>query len=192
MLDLTLESLAFALLCGLLWSLRGLAYLILALALHELGHLAVLTFCNIPILRIRLRFADVEILTGPLPYRVELLCALAGPLVNLALYCCTRRILAPFAAVNLLLGGFNLLPLLPLDGGRSLRALLCLFLPDAVAGRILRLWTAAAVLLSLLLSILHCLLRHGGPLPVVLCAGLGIRFLLSENSNCFWPRKPLQ
>ncbi len=79
-----------------------------------------------------------------LSYRGELLAALAGPAASLLLglllglwaFWANSRELAYFAFVNLALGGMNLLPIVPLDGGRVLRAVLLLHLSPHRARRI--------------------------------------------------------
>ena len=105
---------------------------LLAAAGHELGHLAALRLCGARAERIRLGFGDARIETGFLGWRAELLCALAGPAVNLAAFAAAGERFPVFAAVSLLLGLFNLLPIPPLDGGRMLRAAL---LAGPLAGR---------------------------------------------------------
>ena len=69
----------------------------------------------------------------------ELVIALVGPLANFAVACACRdrrsgagharitagAVVAYLGLVNLLLGTFNLLPGLPLDGGRAVRSVSC-------------------------------------------------------------------
>lgn len=110
--------------------------------LHELGHSVVAQKNGIPISSIELHVLGGTALMHP-PERPaqELAIALAGPLVSLTLglagsaaaYALGLPLVPPrtlvdllpfFAAVNLGMALFNLIPALPMDGGRVLRALL--------------------------------------------------------------------
>ena len=146
-----------ALLCwvdtlGLFW------WVLLAMALHELGHLAAIFLLRGKIVSVRLRFADCLIVTEGLRYGQELICALAGPAVNLLCFAAFGRLCTPFAAVSLLLGGFNLLPMLPLDGGRAIHAVLLLLLPPDRAdllSRSISLFTVICILAVCLAGIFY-------------------------------------
>ncbi len=103
--------------------------------LHELGH----------ILAIRLLGGDIGGFSGGgqgfalaingLSYRGELIAAAAGPLCRLLLalgfglaaWGCKLERLWYFCFANGALAAMNLLPILPLDGGRILRAVLALY-----------------------------------------------------------------
>jgi len=103
---------------------------------HELSHCVVARAFHLPVRRILLYplggFSEIE-KEAPTPAR-EFLVAAAGPAVSLVLaavgYGLSRLVPAGTAHVlviqlvwaNLLVGLFNLLPGLPLDGGRMLRA----------------------------------------------------------------------
>lgn len=113
-----------------------------AVLLHETGHAAVLLFSGIPVQRIAIGIFGIRILPARrlLSYRREVLLFLSGPAVNLLsaasvllLPPCTG--FRPFAACSLLLGGYNLLPAVPLDGGRALSAFLSARLPAQAAAR---------------------------------------------------------
>ena len=112
-----------------------LAALLLAAVTHELGHLAA----------IRLTGGRVRSLTANITGAVierdaqagslsELVCALSGPAAGL-IWAALAAGMGSFlgldmlllsAGMSLVLSGFNLLPALPLDGGRALSCLLTL------------------------------------------------------------------
>lgn len=131
---------SFLLLMGifLLWQgLPGVVLLVvvfLSVLLHELGHALVARRFHVPILGIDLHFFGGAAKMGRMPSspREEIFIAAAGPAVSFALalvgfllLLVTRfQPLAYFAGINLVLGAFNLLPALPMDGGRIFRALL--------------------------------------------------------------------
>lgn len=115
-----------------------LSFLVFASVLaHELGHAVVARRRRVPILGIDLHlFGGVaKMAEPPRSPKDEVAIAIAGPLVSLALAVglgVTARVLGPeapgwlfwIAGVNGMLGLFNLLPALPMDGGRVLRAVL--------------------------------------------------------------------
>lgn len=113
-------------------------WFLLALMLHELGHLAVLAYFHRPVRTIALGAGGAKIETEELSYRQEALSAAAGPAINLVSAGMTLRSCPAFALVSLALAAVNLLPLYPMDGGRILRASLLSRLPPERAGRILR------------------------------------------------------
>ena len=104
---------------------------LLAAALHELGHLTLLLCFGVPVEGVQLgAFGAVIRAPGAvrLSYPRELAVSLGGPAVNL----CAAPLLSALSArlrwewgwllagANLLLGLYNLLPILPLDGARTL------------------------------------------------------------------------
>ncbi|AZR73281.1 hypothetical protein BBF96_07705 [Anoxybacter fermentans] len=106
-----------------------------AVLLHELGHVMTACYYGLKIKEIELLpFGGVAIFEDMLEIdpKVERNVALAGPLVNFGLvllltilirYGCLNPELALFfISYNLSIGIFNLVPALPLDGGRILRA----------------------------------------------------------------------
>lgn len=99
--------------------------------LHELGHALTARRFGIDTHSITLYpFGGIAALSAePQTPRAELWIALAGPAVNfvlaaagLGLASLGTPLMGTFAAINLALGLFNLLPAFPMDGGRVLRA----------------------------------------------------------------------
>ncbi|HEY2443442.1 MAG TPA: site-2 protease family protein [Streptosporangiaceae bacterium] len=124
---------------GSLRYLVAAAFVVLLYAsvlVHELSHCVVARAFGLPVRRILLYplggFSEIE-QEAPTPAR-EFLVAAAGPAISLVLaaigYALTRVVttgtteilLAQLMWANLIVGVFNLLPGLPLDGGRMLRA----------------------------------------------------------------------
>lgn len=160
-IDLTLDPSWFIIFAFMVWSLTGHYLMVysgwsfgarLALAVttallffasvigHELGHSLVARRLGVPVRRIILFvFGGVaELSREPRRPRDELLIALAGPAVSLALWLgfgLVRSLGASLGSaglealgawlttINLSLALFNLIPGFPLDGGRALRAL---------------------------------------------------------------------
>jgi Zn-dependent protease len=101
---------------------------------HELGHAVVARRRGVGIVGIDLHFFGgvAKMANPPRSLNDEIAIAAAGPIVSLALAALffglavvvPAAFVAWLAGANLMLGVFNLVPALPLDGGRVLRALL--------------------------------------------------------------------
>lgn len=178
----------FLLLLGTLyWLDEGVGLLpwgLLACAVHELGHVAAAMAFGGRAVRLSLTAVGAELSFSyrtPLTYEQDSLVALAGPAANLlfgGLFFALNRHLP--TVLSLGVGIFNLLPILPLDGGRVLYGLLADKLdPDwadrlltAAAGCLVGLLTGAGVIaavhyanVTLLLTavwLLAGVLHHGG------------------------------
>lgn len=139
----------FLLLLGVLyWLDEGVGLLpwgLLACAVHELGHVAAALALGGRAERLSLTAVGAELsfsYRSPLTYGQDSFVALAGPAANLllgGLFFALGRQLP--AVLSLGVGAFNLLPILPLDGGRVLYGLLADRLDQDWADRLL---TAAA------------------------------------------------
>ena len=94
-------------------------------AFHELCHLVVLCWYQVPIHQIKLGLFAAKITAGAMEPLQELLCAAAGPVGSLLLVVFAER-LPLIALFGLMQGLFNLLPIYPLDGGRMVRSIFVL------------------------------------------------------------------
>lgn len=143
-----------------------------SLLLHELGHALVAKQFGLKTREIALTpmggFSNIDDM--PETPRVQLFVVLAGPAVSLVLAGVGFGVAAlrgelsgplPFndpsanpitqvAWFNLVLGGYNLLPIFPMDGGRALRAGLAFFMPYVRATRVAsRIAQALSIVLAL-------------------------------------------
>lgn len=194
-----------ALLAVFVWlsSPEVLGAVLLAALCHELGHYAVLRSRGgwVRHMEISALGANMQV-AGRLSYGSELLAAAGGPAVNLLLAAALAALgrwwepLYLLAGAQGVLGCFNLLPILPLDGGRMLWLALCWrtdpFLADRMAGGVslaaAGLLTAAGAALAgrspfLLMTAARCWRRCGRRL---LCGPSHRR-----SCRCSWTRRPV-
>ncbi|HEY0537861.1 MAG TPA: site-2 protease family protein [Actinoallomurus sp.] len=150
--------------------LVALAYALLLYAsvlLHEIGHSVVARCFGLPVRAITLHIlggvSEIEE-EPPTPGR-EFLVAVAGPLLSLALgaggYAALLLVPMPDVAVllvqaltiaNLLVGVFNLLPGLPLDGGRLVRAAVWKFTGRQRTATVAAGWAGRVVAVAVLVA----------------------------------------
>ena len=121
-----------------------LGALLLAALTHELGHCAMLRWLRARVTAVRITAMGAEMrIEGRLSYGGEVLAAAAGPAVNLLLAPLLAyggrlwEMLYLFAGTQLVLGLFNLLPILPLDGGNMLWNLLAWITEPYTADRVM-------------------------------------------------------
>ncbi|MDR9391470.1 MAG: site-2 protease family protein [Trueperaceae bacterium] len=135
-----------------LLGLAGALGLVLSVLLHELAHALVARRFGVTIREIRLWILGGIAQFDEMPERPrdEAIVAIAGPVASLLLGVglggvvavvgasagVALVVLAYLATVNVVLAVFNLLPALPMDGGRVLRALLAMALGPLRATRI--------------------------------------------------------
>lgn len=162
--SLPLLTLAVPILAAQL-GLRGtFSVLLPALGLHELAHIFAAKLAKVAIEEIRLMpFGGSARMENPylVPSARLVPVAAAGPLANISLAVCFAaaahwKIISPFSTsahihANLILFCFNLLPALPLDGGRMLFSLLRNPLGEEKALSIC-IWTGRILAMLLLLA----------------------------------------
>ena len=98
-----------------------------AAMIHEVCHILAVRFTGGQILGLTLGTGGLTMDVAPMPPGAELLCALAGPIGSLFLGLVP---IPELAVCGVIQGLFNLIPLMPMDGGRALGCLLELTVPD--------------------------------------------------------------
>ncbi|MEA5040039.1 MAG: hypothetical protein VB086_09400 [Clostridiaceae bacterium] len=182
-------SYPFLLVSALVLTLDAQGFFLLiwgAAMLHEAGHLAALRLMRCPVRKVTVTMTGLRIDYHPhgISYRQDAVAALAGPAANVvtAVLCAMLAHFFPlpplfqFIGISLLLASLNLLPALPLDGGRALLSLLSLRLTPGHAMTVVRSVGLAAG--CCLTAVGLWLLVKGGNFSLLICGIL----LLYENT----------
>lgn len=163
-----------------------------AAAAHEAGHVMAIYLVGGRVTGIRLGMCDAKIETRGLGYRQEIFCALAGPGMSVLVCLALRKAYATCAAMSLLLGLFNAMPVYPLDGGRALRAGLCLVLPLGRAEAVSNI-AGLAVCAAGLAGAIFCARAYGlGFAPVALWLVVFARVLRHGHEEGLVSRAPVR
>lgn len=163
-----------------------------AAAAHEAGHVMAIYLVGGRVTGIRLGVCDAKIETRGLGYRQEIFCALAGPGMSVLVCLALRKAYATCAAISLLLGLFNAMPVYPLDGGRALRAGLCLVLPLGRAEAVSNI-AGLAVCAAGLAGAIFCARAYGiGFAPVALWLVVFARVLRHGHEEGLVSRAPVR
>ena len=105
--------------------IRWIFAALLAALAHELGHYLAVRLLGGGISRGEMTWRGARMEIFPMSPERELICILAGPAASL-LVLCLGRIFPRVAICGLIQGCYNLLPIVPLDGGKALHCLLSL------------------------------------------------------------------
>ena len=140
--------------------------LFISAAVHEAGHLAVMRVFGVPVLRLEATALGLNIGYGgaAVSYIDEAIMALSGPLAGLgAAFLFSAFGFVMLAGMSAALSFFNLLPAYPLDGGRAMKAVLCLVFGERTG---FHLTDAVGIITAAGLISLGFLFKLG-PLPVI-------------------------
>ena len=163
----------------LLIPLRWVLSAVLAALIHEGFHIAAVYLLGGRICRVKISFLGAVIEAHDLDCIKEAVCAIAGPIGSLLLGLLIRRF--PILGICALAqGGFNLMPIYPLDGGRALLRLLeCSFSeqPIRMFQFMEMLFLVILLIASCVISLRYCL----GIYPILVAFLLILRALLRKR-----------
>ena len=171
-----LTFLGIVLLCMILMGIYGIIFSILlafSIVAHEYGHALTARMFGFRTNDITLSILGgcASLLGMPKDTAEEMSVAVMGPVVSFLLFgigavCYSiigTDVLAAFAATNLVLGIFNLMPGFPMDGGRVLRAILCSKMSRVKATEwAMKVGRGFACLLALYGLVMTCIGNFGG------------------------------
>ena len=173
---------AVVLLSGLyfLLPLRWCARLALTVTVHELGHVAALILCGAEVCGLRMEGCGLVLRCTPTEGALRTVtAALAGPAAGAGLFCILRGLgYIACAELSLLFSCVNLLPVLPLDGGRILLGLMTMLFGARTGERIAyRISIAITVLLLIAGTVLA--FNNGSKAP----AAAAIWLMLAQRNG---------
>lgn len=146
---------------------------VMAVAFHELCHYLTVKLCGGRVFRLVIGVSGAVMESSTLPPARGLFCILSGPVGGLLLLFLAKW-LPRTALCSFALSVYNLLPLLPLDGGHALQILLRNERAFSVTQKVfLLLMTFGALFLTIFM--------HLGILPILFAAILWIK---NRNSPC--------
>jgi len=148
---------------------RDFLSFLIAVAVHECGHLAVARVFGVPLRRFSVSCGGLLLSFdfSRVSYGKEALVHLGGPLFGVVLSVVFASDTA-FSRLSLGLSLWNLLPLSSLDGGGIVRALSSVFLSPSVVSRLTKA-LAGVTLVSLWLAVLWVELRVTPRLTLLFC-----------------------
>ena len=173
--------------------------MILAVALHECGHLFCARLLKIRVLRLEFSMlgARINIDDTFLSYKNEFLLAMSGPLagaIGFALcfpissrFCALHffsEFLLPFSVISLCLALFNLIPIDTLDGGRMLRCAISQIFSSERADLVMKICTFLTLILLWSLSVYMMIKVVSGLTLFIFSAILFINFFIKDNKTC--------
>ena len=161
----------------LLLPLQWVGAVIFAAVVHELCHAVAIYLLGGSIESITIGSRGIVMKTQPMSGIREIVCALAGPLGSLCLLLFVRW-LPRTAVCGFVHGLYNMIPLLPMDGGRVLRGMLFGLLAPPKAEMLFR-WIQRGI--GLLLGICCLVLVSKVGIFVVILGILLLRSVHREN-----------
>ena len=138
---------------------------LLAMAFHEMSHYLAVRFVGGQVYSLLIGLGGLIMECSPITNKKQLIAVLAGPLGGFLLIFLGKWF-PRLAICSWILSAYNLLPILPLDGGRVLQMLL---------GRRLFVCVELAFLILISAGAIYCLICLQEIFPLLIAAGLWLR-----------------
>ena len=164
--------------------LRWVGAWLIAVACHECCHILALMLFRKRIHGIYIGNFGAEIRSEFLQPAEAIICALAGPMAGVILMLFARTY-PRLALCGFLQTVFNLLPILPLDGGVALSGFLRMFWPPKTVDKISNMLENGLLLLLLFGTLLGTLIWKLGVIPLLVGTALFLR-LKKRKIPCKW------
>ena len=156
--------------------LRWISAWVVAAAVHECFHIFALMICKKKIFGLQVGMAGAIIHAEEMKTGECLFCSLAGPCGALLLL-----LIAPLfprmAVCAFVQSVFNLIPVLPLDGGHALQCILQMVFTESITQAILQWITRVVILILILLIALSAVFLKNGMTPGVFAVCLLLKLV---------------
>lgn len=153
-----------------------------AILVHESFHYIALKMCGLPVNKVELGQLGAQMNTLPMSGWKEAVCSAAGPIGSLLLILMST-VFPRLALCGAFHGLFNLLPIYPLDGSRILHGCVGKY---RVGRTLLEILEVIVLLLLILLSLWSTLKLSVGPIPLIICFLLVLRWVKNKNTLQRW------
>lgn len=180
--------------CVILNIFLGFLCCVMAVIIHECGHLFAMLICKSPPDKIKISLFEIKITNSSRQLNTthqNIFIIFFGPLVNFIcfilfylLYLCNSEFLLPIAMANLCTGLFNMLPVMSLDGGQLMYVVLCRKFSEKSAERIINI-TAVIILFPLTVLGFMVLLNSKYNFSLLFVCAYLIASLLFKNNRYY-------
>ena len=151
--------------------LQWLVAAVIAAIWHEFCHYISVRLCGGSVTSLTVTGSGIRMDTDSLPPVRALICSFAGPAGGFALLLVAKWM--PRTAIcGVIHSLYNLMPVYPLDGGRSLQILLLLLLPTQTAMRCWQIWERVSKLLVTAAACFCTVVLKWGILPLFAAVSL--------------------
>lgn len=145
---------------------------VISAAIHEVSHYLALRLLKVEVISVVIGAAGATINTGPISWKKEVFCALAGPVGGLLL-CLSASWFPRLALCAMAQSVFNLLPVYPLDGGRAVRCVVLSLFGESVAHTV----SVVIGVLCFIFMISVSVYWELGVVPILFAFLFGIRYI---------------